>query len=195
MIPIYEQMEGHGHGHSFETFLKRFREICFEHIKNKRAKAFAILFYDFQNDNFKKLLKQNNVFTELDRLSGKDLSVFYLHSSSKEEKIDEFNTIFQEVFDVKEKLELPFVLFLKFDPAINEITDLRAVVLEKHDIILSFNELYKTLGDYIGELNKEGNTDEKSVSKGINLLQTIKKIGIERFIKTIFDKVFEQFFN
>lgn len=58
MIPIFEQGSGKGIGHSADSFLERFHEIAVDHIEAGRAKALAFVFYDFQDREFKKVLKQ-----------------------------------------------------------------------------------------------------------------------------------------
>lgn len=77
MIPIYEQGSGKGIGHSVESFLARFEEIAISHIDDGRAKSLAFVLYDYHDSEFKQILKDQGVFAQLDRLSGKDLSVLY----------------------------------------------------------------------------------------------------------------------
>ena len=48
MIPIYEGSSGRGVGHTFSSFRRRFDQICQEHLAEKRAQAFAFIFYDLQ---------------------------------------------------------------------------------------------------------------------------------------------------
>lgn len=129
MVPVYEQGNNQGIGHSFDSFIKRFQEICQQHVDLRRAHAFAFIFYDFKNTTIRKILKSQGGFAELDRLSGRNLSVFYLHSNN-EELNKHFNDTFRHVFDIKESIELPFVLFLKFDGQINNIEDLKIVELQ-----------------------------------------------------------------
>lgn len=44
MIPIYEQGSGQGIGHGREQFIKRFDEICAEHLE-KRGRVLLPLFF------------------------------------------------------------------------------------------------------------------------------------------------------
>lgn len=76
MIPIYEQGQGTGIGHSFDTLVRRFIDICNAHLESGRAKGFAMLFYDFEDKALKNILKNQGGFAKLDRLSGTDLSFF-----------------------------------------------------------------------------------------------------------------------
>src|SRR4051794_23909088 len=92
MIPIFEQGDGKGIGHGLDSFLVRFDAICREQLANDRAKAFAFIFYDFESD-LRKLLKDQGVFAQLDRLAGGNLSVFYLHSGRRG-TTDQFNATF-----------------------------------------------------------------------------------------------------
>ncbi len=120
MIPIFEQGDSQGIGHSFDSFIRRFSEICKNHIESKRAHAFAFIFYDFTDRNLKDVLKSKGGFARLDRLSGRKLYVFYLHS--KNQRLNRhFNETFKYVFEIEDNVSLPFVLFLKFDGEIAEI--------------------------------------------------------------------------
>jgi hypothetical protein len=74
MIPIYEQGRGKGIGHSSKSFSQRFEELCREHLQEGRARAFAFIFYDFEDQQFRTVLKDEGVFAKLDRLSGSNLS-------------------------------------------------------------------------------------------------------------------------
>ncbi len=82
MFPIFEQGQGKGIGHTFDTFLRKFIEICEEHLQTNRAKAFAFILYDFYDEATKKVFRNQGGFARLDRLSGQNLSVFYLHSEN-----------------------------------------------------------------------------------------------------------------
>jgi hypothetical protein len=76
MIPIYEEGHGKGVGHNFFSFCDRFNSICQEHLANQRAHTFAFIFYDFTNNDLRRILKDRGVFTKLDRLAAARLSIF-----------------------------------------------------------------------------------------------------------------------
>jgi hypothetical protein len=76
MVPIFEQGQGRGIGHTYDTFLKRFIEICAHHLQSKRAKAFAFILYNFHDDATKQVLRDRGGFVRLDRLSGHDFQCF-----------------------------------------------------------------------------------------------------------------------
>jgi hypothetical protein len=92
MIPIFEQGEGKGIGQGPDSFLLRFDAICREHLASKRAKAFAFILYDFESD-LHRILKDQGIFAQLDRLAGANLGVFYLHSARRG-TTDQFNATF-----------------------------------------------------------------------------------------------------
>jgi hypothetical protein len=93
MFPIYEQGRGSGIGLDFNSFHDRFEAICREHLQAERAKAFAFIFYNFRDRNLRLILKNNGVFAKLDRLSGVQLSMFYLDTGGKK-AIVRFNAEF-----------------------------------------------------------------------------------------------------
>jgi len=191
MIPIFEQGKSKGIGHSYDSFIMRFREICREHVAHKRAKAFAFIFYDFQDKAIKNILKSQGGFAQLDRLSGRDLSIFYLHSENRQ-LLKSFNSMFKDVFDINETVQLPFVLFLKFDNEINEITDFKLVILEQTNYLFSFKELYDTIQSYVDQLKDSAPKINTITNRVINLLDKGKKILISEFVKLVIQDVYQR---
>lgn len=187
MIPIYEQGNGEGIGHSFDSLIMRFRQICKTHTETKRAHAFAFIFYDFTNISIREVLKSQGGFIKLDRLSGNKLSVFYLHSDNKILN-KKFNKTFRNVFEIEETIELPFVLFLKFDGEINEIEDLRISLLEQDDLKFAFNELYETMREYVSHV--EVNVKPKR-NKILQIVDKYKKIAFEEFVRLLLKDGYE----
>ena len=148
MIPIYEQGRGKGIGHSSKSFSQRFDELCREHLDEGRARAFAFIFYNFLDQQFRRVLKDQGVFAKLDRLSGAHLSIFYLHSGGAQ-AVQRFNEDFLARLDLSEKVMLPCVVFFKVKD--DRITDVKAVHLESADLIHGFHELYGVVANYISE--------------------------------------------
>lgn len=146
MIPIYEQGPGKGIDHRLDSFQSRFNEICAEHIKNGRAKSFAFIFYDFTDAGIRRVLKDRGVFTKLDRLSGRNLSIFYLHAWSSEASTERFNSTFLSKLGLNETAKLPCVVFFKLDK--DQFTDITVAELENANIIHAFSELYETVENY-----------------------------------------------
>jgi hypothetical protein len=62
MIPIYEQGKGNGIGLSTSSFSERFEKLCAEHLQTKRAKAFAFIFYDFEDVDLRRVCKARPAF-------------------------------------------------------------------------------------------------------------------------------------
>lgn len=194
MVPIFEQGKAVGIGHSYESFVTRFKQICEQHLREKRAKAFAFLFYDFTNEAIRKILKDQGGFAQLDRLSGTDLSVFYLHSNSKILQ-QKFNQLFLYAFEVDTNVSMPLVLFVKFDAQVDEITDLQVVFLEQSNYQYAFQELYETMRLYIERLNSKDKTLPSTTNKIIPLLQKLQKISIDKFIGLFIQETYKHFFH
>lgn len=159
MIPIFEQGAGKGIGHGVESFLTRFQEIAFEHIKNGRAKSLAFIFYNFNDREFKRILKDQGVFAQLDRLSGDNLSVFYLHSGT-DRILESFNTTLMDALGVSEKAKAPCVVFCK---ATQEgFTDISIANLESPNLVHGFHELYGIIETYLKD--EKSNLDPKYIT-------------------------------
>ncbi len=148
MFPIYEQGKGKGIGYNSQSFSERFDAICHEHLRQKRARAFAFIFYDFGDQKFRQVLKNQGVFAELDRLSGSDLSVFYLHSARRQ-TVDRFNAEFLKRLGVADDVRRPCVVFFRVKD--KNIEDVAVAQLDSADLIHGFRELYGVIERYIKE--------------------------------------------
>jgi hypothetical protein len=146
MFVIQEQGRGKGIPHGLDSFLERFDAICQEHLKAQRAKAFAFIFYDFADGDFRKILKDQGVFVQLDRLAGKNLSVFYLNSGKKA-AVERFNSAFLSKLGVKDNVTLPCVVFFKVTK--DGIEDVAVAQLDNSDLMQGFHELYGAIDRYI----------------------------------------------
>lgn len=146
MIPIYEQSSGRGIGHGRDTFLVRFDEICEEHVAKGRAKAFAFIFYDFSDRAMRRILADQGAFAQLDRLSGSELSVFYLHGGTKW-VVQDFNSHFFSKLGIEDDVKLPCVVFFRVsDGAVESV---EVAELQHADLIHGFKELYGAIESYI----------------------------------------------
>lgn len=191
MVPIFEQGEGQGIGLSFDRFLKRFISICEEHLDNGRAKSFAFILYDFSDKQIKdEILKKQGGFAQLDRLSGKDLSIFYLHSDN-EDLLNAFNEIFLGAFEIKSEFKLPFVLF--FNVIDSEVEDIKVVELEQTDLLFAFKELYDIIENYVDLIKNKKTAKIKPTTNTVTeFIQTARKIALEKFIKFLFEQGLEK---
>jgi len=146
MIPIYEQGNGRGIGHGLQSFLERFDAICAEHLAKGRAKSFAFIFYDFRDQALRRILKKQGVFTKLDRLSGTELSLFYLHAGTKR-AVNLFNSHFFSALQIDGQVTLPCVVFFRVHES--QIEGVEIAQLESADLIYGFEELYGAIKHYL----------------------------------------------
>lgn len=146
MIPIHEEGSGNGIGHGLSSFLRRFDEICSEHLAKGRAKSFAFVFYDFTDQAIREILQDHGVFTRLDRLSGRELSVFYLHARKKR-TIRAFNAHFFSALGIEGQVMLPCVVF--FRVLEGAVEDVEIAQLESADLIHGFHELHDAIQQYL----------------------------------------------
>jgi hypothetical protein len=150
MTPIYEQGTGRGIGHGLNSFLARFDQICIEHKKSRRAKAFAFIFYDFRDDGLRTILKDQGVFASLDRLSGDALSIFYLHTGMQS-AVNKFNSTFLKRLEIEDQATPPCVVFFRLSR--DQLTDVTVAQLDSGDLIHGFKELYDVVQKYIEGTN------------------------------------------
>jgi hypothetical protein len=148
MNPVWEQGKDKDIGYEFDHLIARFIEICREHRSTGRAKSFAFIFYDLRDETFSKVINDGATFTRLDRLSGENLTVFYLdrHSLST---IDSFNETFGLLFDVPGDTRLPYILFFSFDN--DDVDHIRIRELPEKKDIFMYQALYTIIYDNINE--------------------------------------------
>lgn len=174
MIPIFEEGGGRGIGHDVQSFFKKFDGICDDHITDGRAKAFAFIFYDFDNQEFRKVLHDQGVLTQLNGLIGFDLSIFYLHDCNKT-TTDRFNKDFLTRLGIADDVRLPFVAFFKTDD--KKICDVVVRHLESPDLIHGFSELSQVIDRYI----KEMTAPDKQDASHLRIIRGLKFMGVEAF--------------
>jgi len=144
MVPIYEQGDGRGIGHSFDSFQRRFLQICEEHLESGRAVSFAFIFYDLRDDVLKSILRDQGVFTKLDRLSGNHLSLFYLHNP-KPRTLRSFNRQFKDRLGISS--DEPCVVFFRMGS--EGITNIQVCAIESTDLMQGFHEIHEIVSEYL----------------------------------------------
>lgn len=155
MIPIFEQGDGRGIGHNLRSFLDRFDDILDEHSKSGRAHALAFVLYDFKDREFKQILKDQGVFTQLDRLSGNDLSIFFLHTGSRK-GVRAYNEHLLARVSLDQPAQTPCVIFCRFDG--QSFYDVEVAELDSANLIHGLQELYSTIESYISCLEEPRRT-------------------------------------
>lgn len=83
MVPLKVFENGSIHELNSDDFCNGIIELCVKHRKEGRAIAFAFLLYDFCNPQIIKVLEYIDYWNALNTISGKLLSVYYLHSQDR----------------------------------------------------------------------------------------------------------------
>lgn len=154
MIPIYEQGGGRGIGHTADSFLERFGDICRQHVTDGRAKSFALVLYDFTDRDLRYILKDQGVFAQLDRLSGQELSVFYLHAGNRQ-LIQRFNETLIAELGLGDRVTLPSVVFFRLSEDGENFGDVALAQLDSADLVHGFHELYEVMQQYVDQSEGE----------------------------------------
>ncbi|WP_090375230.1 hypothetical protein [Dyadobacter sp. SG02] len=185
MVPIFEQGKGQGIGYSYPHFLKRLIDICESHLSDGRAKGFALILYDFHDTVIRDILKSQGGFAKLDRLSGENLSIFYLHSNTSR-RIEDFNKILLGAFGVAPKITPPLIIFFKMKS--QEPTDVQIVQLYEDNKIFAFQELYDAVTENVSELDAEN--ANKTGKRRLPLLGgPVVKVVLEKSVEYILSQL------
>jgi len=81
MVPLKLLANGHIHELSNAAFGKSIIDLCRKHKENRRALAFAFIVYDFDSPQMFKILNDMNYWNALNTISGRYLSIYYIHSN------------------------------------------------------------------------------------------------------------------
>lgn len=146
MTPIFREGMGNGIGYSINDLHDRFQEVCLEHKANRRASAFALIFYKYRDTELQDILEDRGAFARLDRLSGNNLTVFFLDMESQE-VTEYFNSRYLNLLGLA-GARLPAVVFFRMRS--DRISDVQLKQLNHHaDLRHGFHELYSVIADYI----------------------------------------------
>lgn len=156
------------------------------HRVDKRAFVFALIVQDFDNPHIEKILSDMSYYNALDYISGKYITVFYIHSkylgvqserakkSNKQrfeftmQKIDTTPNlspkfIAENIFNV-DSLPSPSVLFFNING--DSITEYTIAHLQHNEIEKGFGELLnviKTAAISLAEVKEENRNNDKEV--------------------------------
>lgn len=154
-----------GQFEDIESLQKYILEKCAEHKSQKRAFAFALIVYNFDDPHITKILEDEKYFNALDYIAGEYLTVFYLHSEYLQYQSDrakkrnsvryEFGLqrlngpdnlspkyIGEKLFN---QVDLPSPSLIFFNTSENVITDYSIARLRVNEIEKGFNELLKII--------------------------------------------------
>ena len=193
-----------------ESLEKYIFEKCAEHKAEKRAFAFALIVYDFNNPYITKILEDDKYFNALDYTSGKYLTVFYIHSEYiryQSERAKTTNKIRLEFgvqkvdgpVDVSPKFlgekiintdSLPSPSIIFFNTSDYVITDYTIAKLRENEIEKGFNELLKviqTAVDSLERVKEENRANEKEIFSLVK--QSIEGSEFWKSAKAGYDKM------
>jgi hypothetical protein len=207
---MHEIRNSEGQFDSIESLEKFILQKCSEHKAEKRAFAFALIVYDFNDPYISKILEDEKYFNALDHTSGKFLTVFYVHSEyirHQSDKAKESRTMRIE-FSVEkvngpvnvspkflgEKLinndSLPSPSVIFFNTSDYLITDYTIARLRENEIEKGFNELLKIVQTAVNSLNKVKDEKRDNENEIFNLLkQSVDGSEFWKNAKSGFDKI------
>jgi hypothetical protein len=187
VFPVYEKGRANGIGYGLKEFTERFGAICKDHLATGRSHAFAFIFYDFKNSALRRILEDQQAFTKLDRLSGMQLSIFYLHADTQV-GIKRFNSEFLSVLGIPEQSSFPCVVFFRVED--ENVIDVEIAQLDSADEMHGFQELYtifeKYISPYLIEKNSEAPTSGWLIGGARFIGLEVVKAAIARCFNMLF---------
>jgi len=169
MNPIFEKGHGEGLGYDYDQFIARFVQICNSHLQGHRAESFALILYGERDHALRHALATRATFTGLDRLSAKDLTIFFLDGGLRR-IAEQFNRSFASLFQVPDDIRPPYILFFRIED--DDARDIEFKALWETDPTLLYRELYNLVEDHLGEMKpkKKRNFNLRGIAKtGIHI--------------------------
>lgn len=176
-------------GYWYDEFTSQFEKICEEHIDTDRAKKFAFIVYDFHSET-QQVLQDIGAFVELDRLSGKNITIFYLDGQLNK-KVNTQNKLYENINQVFLLLtgqniqRIPFIVF--FDFIDGDIENFVCYTV-RDDYKFILNDLTKAISTELHTINDK--SEEKTSVFG-SLIKETPKIIYTEFIKLILKGIIE----
>jgi hypothetical protein len=156
MYTIFLQGADRGVGMGYDEFVEEFEHICSEHVKNGKARAFAFIFYDMLNGTVRNALRQERGFEILNNASGKEITLFYLHSDALTTRAKEFNERFLVTLNSEHQIHPPCIVFFRIHGADIEDIAFHSIDAQTREPHLVVEELRRYISGYIDEMNAQG---------------------------------------
>jgi hypothetical protein len=156
MYPIQYQDGNHGIGMGYDEFKEKFHSICEQHMEKGRAKAFAFVFYNAMNSPIRTALEEEGGFNALNKASGKDITIFYLHADAIKGWGDEFNSRFMVALGVANQIEPPCIVFFRVHCGTIEDVSSHGIDDRTNEAHMVVEQLRRLVTENIEERGKEG---------------------------------------
>lgn len=207
MVPLKIFQDGHVHELSTKDFSKGIIELCEKHRNERRALAFAFLLYDFQNPQIIKVLEDIDYWNALNAISGKYLSIYYIHTKERNfaedlkasngiEKrgmhpiggvveIDTIVPMLKKYLALETNVKMPSILFFQVEGKL--ISDYFLIELFEETIEKSFIELKDYILEAVVSLKRINPTCYENYQPIFECLK--REVKSERFRKVSFRNV------
>ena len=127
----------------------------------------------------------------MDRLSEKDISIFYLHSKELE-SYAKFNELFTKAFEIEDKINLPCVIL--FSENNGDVENLRFISLSEDNPYFAFDELFQLIDKYktaLADDSKIDLGDFRNISWVKSALYSTK-FASEQFLKLLIKDIYDK---
>ena len=192
MNPIFTiSNENNLDGYWYDQFIYQFDKICEEHLENDRAKKFAFIVYSFHSPTHD-VLKDMGAFVELDRLSGKDITVFFLDGQSNKE-VNEQNTLYNNLNEVfleytgRRIRTVPFIFFFDFENG--DVENIKCYPIRDNEKFI-LNDLTRAIKNELKDIQMETKKPESKSMIG-GLIRETPKIVYTEFLKLILKGIYD----
>ncbi|MEF3078714.1 hypothetical protein [Winogradskyella poriferorum] len=188
---MHQIQNNQGEFSSISNLIEYIMKTCANHFKEKRALAFALIVYDFEDPQVIEILQNQKYFDALDYISGDKLTVFYINSQylDYQSKVASESNLMHIELGVqkiggpvnvspkiiaenlinKENLPSPSVLF--FTVSENVITNFTIAQLRHQEVEKGFIELKEIIKNGVGSLDKVQDDYKENKPEIFNLIK------------------------
>ncbi|WP_431106627.1 hypothetical protein [Variovorax paradoxus] len=115
MAPIVEVVGTGPAGLDVESFETHVARLCKEHLEAGRAKAFAFVFSDVDDGITQGILSDPVCNRQLHRLSGSELTIFFLWTNMYQATAEHFNDVMMGKLGLPPDQQLPCIVFFRVE--------------------------------------------------------------------------------
>lgn len=171
MVPLKIFENGTINELNADDFSHGITELCEKHRIQNRALAFAFLIYDFRNPQIIKVLEDVDYWNALNVISGKWLSIYYIHSCEKK-----FGEDLAAASEIETRGMHPIRTSAPFSPT---LPMLKRYLSLDDDVSLPSILFFQVEGGLISDYFLVG-LSEESIEKGFIELNNYIKSAVER---------------
>jgi hypothetical protein len=187
MYPVIEFQSTGTKGYGTKDFGYRLAEAFGPDAHIESALAFAFIFYNSGDEAILQVLDDRSTRMHLDRLTGRDLHVFFL-DTNRSADIDSFNSKFLVALGVEPPCTLPCVVL--FRRRHDDIVDVEIFDSIPSHVSLAFHDICHIFNSYLENSSSPQSHQDTNSNRWLPWLQkTVAQEAVRMVLRHIFETI------